>query len=313
MRKFFIIFILIYIIGNISFAQDYPSVSEISYEGKYIKPDMVIDLRDESYINIKIEFNKIVYFNNEVSLKEIIKVFPKHLDYNPNLNYEDSYGIEKICLSISNIQSSEKIEVKLLSKYITDNNGLHLDGEYKNIPSDFSRTFYIFRNIPILRIFEPPNNFITFKSKVEIEGNIYPENSKLAINNLEIEKSFNGNFKQEISLFSGRNIIIFNYGMEDFSNRKELLIFRKEKNSEKVLNIIAGQQNSIKVPAEEFNVLKIYTFQGKHVGDIKNISNAEWDGLINGNYLKTGIYIYVIKNIKGEVLRTGRLKYLNEK
>ena len=59
--------------------------------------------------------------------------------------------------------------------------------------------------------------------------------------------------------------------------------------------------------------LKIYTFEGKHLGDVSNIYNSKWNGEINNKYLKTGIYIYIIENKKDEILKTGRLKYLNEK
>ena len=90
-------------------------------------------------------------------------------------------------------------------------------------------------------------------------------------------------------------------------------IYREKKKTESIINIIAGQTNTLPVPPDELDKLKIYTFEGKHLGDVSNIYNSKWNGEINNKYLKTGIYIYIIENKKDEILKTGRLKYLNEK
>jgi len=313
MRKFTWVLILFLFLSFPIYSHNLPYIKNILYDNSTLKFNDIIEPGSYNYVDLCFEFNEEIYFSRNVDLRRIIQVTGEKIEYSVDLPGDLTNPTKKFRLLIYNINKTQKIEINILNEYIKDEDGNRLDGEYIDEPSDFFIKFYVYKDLPVLIINKPKNQTKTFQSNIDFKGTIYPADSLLKINNNRINLSSDGRFLINIPLDIGKNSIKIYYEKNEYFNELIYTIYREKKKTESIINIIAGQTNTLPVPPDELDKLKIYTFEGKHLGDVSNIYNSKWNGEINNKYLKTGIYIYIIENKKDEILKTGRLKYLNEK
>jgi len=312
MKKLSLLILIFFLSIVPLFSAEYPHVDSISHSSSYLNYGEIIDIEGINDIYLVISFDKNVFIDESVSLNEIFVVEAKDssINYDISPEYPLSDPQSRVYLGIHNINNSTEINITIKQEYIEDELGNHLDGERKGSPSDFAFKLYLYNNNPILQIINTYNGDKTFNSSIEIRGRVYPYDSNLFINNERITPGSDGYFSNIQNLEIGENIITFDCSYGTYSISEQLTIFREKRNSERIINIIVGQNTYMPVPDNEFSSLEIFTFEGERIAKIRYLNNNQWNGIYRGKSFKTGIYLYIIKDTNGKILRKGRMKIL---